>query len=106
MQLLDSPPEQKILQKKLISDPSAEQGSSSGPTARILVVDDNHFNIAGITSMLNQFMFESDTALDGEQAFQKVKDYHSRYGKTYELILMDNNMPKVSGIEATKMIRQ
>lgn len=50
--------------QETISDISRE--GMEQPRGRVLVVDDNHYNILGITSMLQQFMLDFDTALNGE----------------------------------------
>ena len=72
---------------------------------RILVVDDNYFNLVAITSMLEQQQFECDSAMNGEYAINAVKDLYKTQKRTYNLILMDYKMPVYNGIQATLKIR-
>jgi len=68
------------------------------PTKRILIVDDDPFNILALKSLLNNPEIILDTANNGKQAVDKViKDPSS-----YQLIIMDCQMPVMSGYEATR----
>ncbi|WP_430409064.1 response regulator [Kordia sp.] len=65
----------------------------------ILVVDDNKINRVVTKRILMSKGYQCDVAEDGFQALEKVKN------NSYNLILMDINMPKINGIETTKQIR-
>jgi len=52
--------------------------------------------------ILKQMGVLVDKANDGLEAVQKYKENHDMY----DFILMDENMPNLSGIEATKEIRR
>lgn len=67
---------------------------------RLLVVDDNKTNLAFVKAMLSRQQFEVDTAATGAEAIQLAKS------SRYQLILMDIQLPDMSGILATHMIRQ
>ncbi|WP_127020332.1 response regulator [Rheinheimera mangrovi] len=67
---------------------------------RLLVVDDNKTNLAFVKAMLSQQQFEVDTAASGAEAIQLAKS------SWYQLILMDIQLPDMSGVLATHMIRQ
>jgi CheY-like chemotaxis protein len=67
---------------------------------RLLVVDDNKTNLAFVKAMLSQQQFEVDTAATGTEAIRLAKS------SRYQLILMDIQLPDMSGILATHMIRQ
>ena len=69
-------------------------------TERILVVEDNPVNrkLAGI--MLEGWGFAYDFAENGEIALGKLQN------QTYNLILMDIQMPKVNGYEVTQALRK
>ena len=68
--------------------------------ANILLVDDSVINLAVISSMLTTVGHRVDLAVCGVDAIKAVSD------KNYDLILMDVSMPDMSGLEATKIIRQ
>ena len=50
------------------------------------------------------FKEKVDLASNGMEAIQNVKEAYER-GESYKLILMDCNMPKIDGYEATQQIR-
>ena len=59
---------------------------------KILIVDDNNLNIKVAKRALQEFNFEIEEALSGEEALKKVEE-----NNTYDLILMDIMMPGLSG---------
>ena len=68
----------------------------------ILLVEDNELNREIAVEILNEYGFLVDTAENGAEAVEKVKN--STSGK-YDLVLMDVQMPVMNGYEATKQIR-
>lgn len=81
------------------------QRLSSGPGIaprrrhRILVVDDDLVLCVFHSEVLADAGFEVDMAEDGEAAWQALQT------KTYDLLITDNQMPRVSGIELLKKLR-
>lgn len=69
---------------------------------RLLLVEDNDFNMEIETELLSEAGFIVDTAVNGSIAVDKVRN--SRPGD-YEVILMDIQMPVMDGYQATKEIR-
>ena len=68
----------------------------------ILLVEDNELNSEIAVEILNEYGFLVDTAENGAEAVEKVKN--SKPGN-YDLVLMDVQMPIMNGYEATKQIR-
>ena len=66
---------------------------------RVLVVDDSLDNQVLITQMLKLAGAETDVAGDGLEAMEKALQ------DNYDLILMDIQMPRLGGREATSMLR-
>lgn len=65
----------------------------------ILVVDDNPTNVELIKAQLKPFSCQLVCAYDGEEALEKVKE------QTPDLILLDLMMPKLSGYEVCKVLK-
>ena len=68
----------------------------------ILLVEDNELNREIAEELLNEYGFLVDTAENGAEAVEKVKN--STPGE-YDLVLMDVQMPVMNGYEATEQIR-
>jgi len=69
--------------------------------SNILIVEDNKANQMFLKVVLNSLGIKDiDIANDGIEAIQKVKE------KKYDLIFMDENMPNMNGIEASKKIKE
>ena len=71
----------------------------TSPPHRILVVDDDdcfrHLN----TEVLIHYGYYVDAVENGEAAWNRLQLYH------YDLLVTDNNMPKVSGVELLRKLR-
>ncbi len=65
----------------------------------ILVVEDMALNQLLMKTLLDDFGFANDMALNGKEAIVKLKN------KSYNLILMDLQMPEMNGFETTEFIR-
>ena len=67
---------------------------------RVLVVDDEKLIVKGIRFSLEQDGMEVDAAYDGEEAVEAVKN------NTYDVMLLDVMLPKMSGFEVCQQIRE
>lgn len=66
----------------------------------VLVVDDNRVIRELVTRQLAKLGVRSETAVDGRDAITKLHD------ATYDIVLMDVQMPEMDGIAATQEIRR
>lgn len=66
---------------------------------RVLVVEDIALNQLLMKTLLDDFGFERDIATNGRIAIEKLEK------ETYDIILMDLQMPEMNGFEATEHIR-
>jgi two-component system sensor histidine kinase/response regulator len=85
---------------------AAAHASESGPTpaaspaaARVLVVEDNRFNQEVALAVLQRAGLSVELAVDGRQAVAMAQ------AGTYDLVLMDLQMPVMDGFEATRALR-
>jgi len=67
---------------------------------KILIVDDDPVNLEFFQLMLSKLGFTVEEACDGLDALEKLKKFHP------DLILLDNIMPRMSGWELTKTLKQ
>ena len=67
---------------------------------KILLVDDNTFNLLIAANFLKKWQATVDEAYNGQIAVDMVN------AKAYDLVLMDLQMPVMDGFEATRIIKQ
>ncbi|RZA02579.1 MAG: PAS domain S-box protein [Sphingobacteriaceae bacterium] len=67
---------------------------------KVLVVDDNQINRLLINKILTKWGVKTEFAENGVEALEKVEATPN-----YDVILMDLNMPKMGGLEATEALR-
>ena len=65
---------------------------------KVLVAEDNHINQIVIGKFLDKWEIDYDVVNNGRKAVESYKENH------YDLILMDLQMPKMNGYEASKEI--
>ncbi|MDR2068920.1 MAG: response regulator [Spirochaetaceae bacterium] len=66
---------------------------------KILIVDDEQINLEFFEVMLSKLGFIVEKASDGVEALEKVKRFYP------DLIMLDNIMPRMSGWEVTKTLK-
>jgi len=71
------------------------------PYGRVLVVDDVEANLYVAKGMILPYGIHVETVNNGFDAVSLVKK-----GSVYDIIFMDHMMPKMNGVETTKLIRE
>ncbi len=89
---------------------STTQAANQQPTSttddtlkgkHLLVVDDNKLNLKVAQRLLANYHFDIDTVESGFDCIEKIKA-----GTCYDLILMDDMMPKLSGTQTLQKLKE
>lgn len=80
-------------------DSSSAEATVVG-SLRLLLAEDNKVNQFLTESLLQEWGFSVDVAVNGREAVQMAG------ANEYDMILMDIQMPELSGLEATRLIRR
>lgn len=86
-------------QVKTVNNSSSKAINAKGVNA--LIVDDNPLNIKVASTLLKKYNFNIDTANSGFECLEKIDK-----GNQYDIIFLDDMMPKMSGRETFKKIKQ
>ncbi len=79
--------------------PEIVELNSKVKNIKVLVVEDIPLNQLLMKTLLDDFGFEREIASNGKIAIEKLKE------KSYDIVLMDLQMPEMNGFEATAYIR-
>jgi CheY-like chemotaxis protein len=80
--------------------PDAAQGARPNPALRVLVAEDNLVNSTLIRLVLEREGIEPVVVADGAAALEQIR------AQTFDLILMDSQMPLMEGLTVTRQLRQ
>lgn len=91
---------------KYISDPELDAKNQQCQCNKILIVDDDDFNRMALRTMLRRYSLSADEAKNGQLALDKVKLRHNQCSacQTYQLIIMDIDMPILNGYQSAQLI--
>ncbi len=98
-----------VLDQKIVKNPTIALADEDNANKKIedlrgkkvLVVDDNKLNIKVAVRLLTPYNLTIESAESGFETIDKLKENNS-----YDLILMDDMMPKMSGTETLKKIKE
>ena len=93
------PPQERLREQRL-QPSSAEIRLRRRQDCRILLVEDNEVNRIVALQLLGQLDMRADAVVDGCEALEAMED------QVYDLVLMDCEMPRLDGWEATRRIRR
>jgi two-component system, sensor histidine kinase and response regulator len=82
-----------------IQDDAESILSSQYRGARILLAEDNAINVEVVLEMLHAVGIDAAVAANGREAVERARN------QTFDLILMDMQMPEIGGVEAARLIR-
>jgi PAS domain S-box-containing protein len=80
--------------------PSTERNEPTGPSLRVLVVDDNVDSAESLAMLLQASRHEVRITYDGPTALEAALDYRP------DVVLLDIGLPKLDGYEVAKRLRQ
>ena len=97
-----------IIDQKIINKVSIEPVKEKENTVKVdlsskkvLLVDDNNLNLKVASRLLASYKFQIDTCLSGFECLDKITAKEH-----YDLILLDDMMPKMSGVETLQKLKE
>lgn len=97
-----------IIDQKIINKVSIEPVKEKENTVKVdlsskkvLLVDDNNLNLKVASRLLASYKFQIDTCLSGFECLEKINAKEH-----YDLILLDDMMPKMSGVETLQKLKE
>ena len=94
--------DQKIVDKKDVvikEEASTKNNKINVKGKKVLIVDDNLINLKVADRLLKSYKIETECVSSGFDCIKKIEE-----GNKYDLILMDDMMPKMSGVETFKKL--
>ena len=91
---------QKIINKKNVKVAEVEEVTKfKANNKKVLIVDDNLINLKVAARLLSTYKIDTEEVSSGFDCIEKIDE-----GSHYDLILMDDMMPKMSGTETLKKL--
>ncbi len=97
--------DQRIIHKEIVEDAKVEVVDSSKNVdvsgKKVLIVDDNKINLKVASRLLESYNLNIETLDSGASCLDKINS-----GNIYDLILMDDMMPGMSGVETLHKLKE
>ena len=93
--------DQRIVNKEVVQQVEIKEEFADLTGKKILVVDDNKLNLKVASKLLEKYHPTISTSDSGFETIERINN-----GETYDLILMDDMMPKMSGTETLQKLKQ
>ncbi len=92
----------QIIVDKIKEEPKKVRSSKAvvAKGKKVLIVDDNLINLKVAARLLSTYKIETEEVASGFDCLKKIEE-----GNTYDLILMDDMMPKMSGVETFQKLK-
>jgi CheY-like chemotaxis protein len=100
----DSAPSVPSIHIPKASSPTLSRDAAPTSNLRLLLTEDNLVNQRVVCALLGKLGIKADVVSDGASAVTSVKA-QDEAGTPYDIVLMDVQMPVMSGIEAASLIR-
>ena len=88
-----------LFKKKIVEEPVKKLADIA--QKKVLLIDDNSLNMKVVTTILEEYNMIVKTITSGVEAIELLKREND-----FTLILIDNLMPKLSGIDTIKILKQ
>ena len=93
--------DQRIVNKEVVQQVEIKEEFTDLTGKKILVVDDNKLNLKVASKLLEKYHVTISTSDSGFETIERINN-----GEVYDLILMDDMMPKMSGTETLQKLKQ
>ena len=96
------------IDQRIVKNPTIKLEDSPEPVEeikthnkKVLIVDDNKINLKVAERLLKSYGIDTESVESGAAALEKIQN-----GEKYDMILLDDMMPKMSGVETLKKLKE
>ena len=96
------------IDQRIVKNPTIKLEDSPEPVEeikthnkKVLIVDDNKINLKVAERLLESYGIDTESVESGAAALEKIQN-----GEKYDMILLDDMMPKMSGVETLKKLKE